>query len=151
MQVWMMKLPALAVLGILAMSCASCSVWDDMFGAEETLYDRIGGAAGADQITDQFIANVIADEWVGGRFARADMEIFKRLLAEQLCQLTGGPCVYSGRSMREAHEDMGITLREFAIVERHFAAALEAAGVAGDDKKTITRALKGMRDDIVGR
>lgn len=135
MQVWMTKLPALAVLGVLAILCASCSVWDDMFGAEKTLYDRIGGAAATEQITDQFIANVLADEWVGGRFARADMVKFKRLIAEQLCQLTGGPCVYSGRSMREAHKDMGITLREFSIVGRHFAAALESAGVAGDDKK----------------
>jgi hemoglobin len=51
-------------------------------------------------------------------FADTDIARFRRLLAEQLCQLSGGPCQYSGGTMADSHSDFNITLADFdALVE----------------------------------
>ena len=42
-------------------------------------------------------------------FADTDIAEFRRLMIEQLCDLSGGPCTYGGRTMAESHAGMGVT------------------------------------------
>jgi hemoglobin len=50
-------------------------------------------------------------------------------LADQLCEATGGPCTYTGRSMAETHAGMQTTAGEFDVVMRHLDAALDELNV----------------------
>ena len=38
---------------------------------------------------------------------------------DQLCEATGGPRTYTGRSMRETHDGMKTTAGEFDVVMGH--------------------------------
>ncbi len=116
----------------------------------ESLYDRIGGTDGITVVVDNFVANVAADEMIIDRFAETDIPNLKRLMVEQVCEATGGPCSYSGRSMLQTHTGMGVTEMEFTIIAEHFAAAMDQAGVGQAEKDTIMGVLGSMHDDIVG-
>jgi len=115
------------------------------------LYERIGAQDGIATVVDGFLGKVGGDDRVNARFADTDMPKLRALLIEQVCEATGGPCTYSGKSMLDAHRGMNITEDEFGIVAAHFAAAMSDAGVSADDNGVIMGVLAGMHDDIVGK
>ena len=71
--------------------------------AQPRLYDRLGGAAGVAAIADTLIDRVAADPRLGRSFKDTNLGRIKKLFAEQICDLSGGPCRYSGDSMKEVH------------------------------------------------
>lgn len=127
--------------------CVSCSVMAD----GHQLYERIGAQDGIATVVDGFLGKVGGDDRVNARFADTDMPKLRALLIEQVCEATGGPCTYSGKSMLDAHRGMNITEDEFGIVAAHFAAAMSDVGVSADDNGVIMGVLAGMHDDIVGK
>src|SRR5579862_8220737 len=77
--------------------------------ASGTLYDQIGGESRMRAVVEDFTAIVLADERINFTFADTDMKRFKQLLFEQLCNITQGPCQYTGRDMATAHQKLAIT------------------------------------------
>ena len=85
---------------------------------QKSLYDRLGGQGALVAVVDDFVGNVAADNRINKFFARTDIPRLKRLLVEQICAGTGGPCTYTGRDMKSAHAGMGINDAQFnALVE----------------------------------
>jgi hemoglobin len=63
------------------------------------------------------------DARINGYFAETDLAALNTLLVEQICEATDGYCVYSGRSMLEAHAGLCISDGDFdALVEDLLAA-----------------------------
>ena len=137
--------------GMSAVAGVSLCVCSAVMADGHLLYERIGAQDGIATVVDGFLGKVGADDRVNGRFAETDMPKLRGLLIEQVCEATGGPCEYSGKSMLDAHKGMNITEAEFGIVAAHFAAAMSDAGVSADDNGTIMGVLAGMHDDIVGQ
>ena len=99
---------ALILFALLAFACAH----------QQPLYQRLGGEPVVTAIVDSFIERFADDTRVAPTFAKTDIPKFRRLLIEQICNLTGGGCTYTGRSMPSSHEGMKITESQFnAIVE----------------------------------
>lgn len=118
---------------------------------EASLYDRLGGMAAINAVVDEFTARVAADDRVNESFAETDIPKFKMLLAEQICEATGGPCTYSGRDMPTTHKGMNITEEQFNITGGHLAGALDKFNVPEQEKKELLTAIGSMKDDIVGK
>ena len=78
-----------------------------------SLYDRLGGKAAITAVIDTFVARVAADPRINKKFARTNIPRVKAMLVDQVCQQTGGPCTYTGRSMKDAHRGMKVTEGEF--------------------------------------
>src|SRR5262245_52204124 len=79
-----------------------------------SLYDRLGGTTAIASVVDGFVANVAADTRINKFFTRvakdtAAMRQFKQKLVDQVCQGSGGPCTYTGKDMKTAHQGMGLT------------------------------------------
>ena len=72
----------------------------------DAVYQQFGEKTGIDKVVADFLPLLLADNRIKDSFKDADMERLGNLLAEQFCQLTGGPCAYSGKEMREVHKDM---------------------------------------------
>ena len=117
---------------------------------EQRLYERIGEEAAITTVIDSFIDKVAGDERVNGRFVDTDIENLKRLLVEQVCEATGGPCVYSGLNMLDTHRGLSITNEEFTIVATHFSSAMRSSGISTSDHDIIMDVLADMKGDIVG-
>ena len=70
-------------------------------------------------------------------------------VAGQLCEAAGGPCAYTGRSMRDTHAGMKTTAGEFDVVMQHLGAALDDLHVPKTEHDELVDLLRPMRDDIV--
>jgi hemoglobin len=116
---------------------------------EASLYDRLGGLKAITAVIDDFVANVAADNRINQFFAHTDIPNLKRLLVEQVCEATGGPCKYTGRTMKEAHEGMGISDAQFDALVEDLVKALDQHNVGAKEKNELLSALGMMRTDIV--
>lgn len=114
-----------------------------------TLYDRLGGKDAITSVVDSFVAIVGKDARINKKFARSDGARVKSMLVDQVCSATGGPCTYSGRSMKDAHRNMGVTEGEFDALVEDLVASLNAHNVPKAEQDELLSALGTMKADIV--
>ena len=115
----------------------------------ETLYERLGGKDAITAVIDDFVARCAADERINGKFARTDIARLRRMLVDQVCQASGGPCTYQGRDMRETHDGMGVTAGEFDALVDDLVATLNQFTVPKPEQDELLGLLGPMRPDIV--
>lgn len=115
----------------------------------DTLYERLGGTDAITAVVDDFVGRCAADDRVNGKFARTDIDRLKRMLVDQICQASGGPCSYQGRAMRETHDAMGVTAGEFDALVEDLVATLNQFGVPKPVQDELLGLLGPMRADIV--
>jgi hemoglobin len=119
-----------------------------------TLYQRLGGREAIKQVVDDFVANLAADPRVSGRFKVLDGAKVARLqtnLADQICDVTGGPCAYLGKDMKAVHAGMGITEAEWNATVEDLVKSLNKFKVGAKEQQELLSALGGMKKDIVGQ
>jgi hemoglobin len=150
------------MLGALSFSLAACAgdssegrrpaarMAEEQRPAPKTpLYDRLGGQAGITAVVDAFVARVAADDRINSYFENADLPKLKDRLVEQICQASGGPCKYEGRSMKDVHKSMKITNEAFDALLADLSATLDRFRVTSRDKDQLLALLTPMRNDIV--
>lgn len=117
---------------------------------QKSLYDRLGGKPAIQAVVDDFIGNVAADKRINSFFANTNIPRLNMMLVSQICEATGGPCKYEGRSMKAAHTGMNLSDMHFnALVED--LKSLNKFNVPEREKKELLTALAAMRGDIVGK
>jgi hemoglobin len=114
-----------------------------------SLYDRLGGQAAIEAVVDEFIFNVAMDDRINGFFVNTDISSFRQLLIDFICQGTGGPCVYTGRSMRDAHAGMGVTQADFNALVEDLVAALNTFNVPAAEQAELLGLLAPLQSQIV--
>jgi hemoglobin len=115
----------------------------------KTLYDRLGGGDAINALTESWVARVGGDDRANGKFARTDIERLMKEVVDQLCEATGGPCTYTGRSMLETHAGMKVTAGEFDVVMQHLDATLDELNIPKTEHDELVGLLRPMRADIV--
>jgi len=113
------------------------------------LYDRLGGLDAITAVVDSFVARCAADDRINRKFARTDVPRLKKMLVDQVCEATGGPCIYSGRDMRETHDGMGVTAGEFDALVEDLGATLEEFSVPEAEQAELVGILGPFRGEIV--
>ena len=116
---------------------------------QKSLYERLGGQPAITAVVDQFVANVAADKRINAFFANADIPGLKGKLVDQVCQASGGPCTYTGKDMKTAHQGMGIKDADFSALVEDLTAALEQFEVPEKEKSELLGLLAPMKSDIV--
>jgi hemoglobin len=117
--------------------------------ADTTLYERLGGQSGVAAISDTLIDRVSADVRLGRSFKDTNLGRIKRLLAEQLCDLSGGPCHYSGDSMKEVHAGHHISEAEFYGMVDALRTILKERQVGIAASNQLLRLLAPMKREVV--
>ena len=118
---------------------------------QKSLYDRLGGPGAITAVVDDFVGNVAADNRINKFFAKTDIPRLKRLLVEQICAGTGGPCTYTGRDMRSVHAGMGITDAQFNALVEDLVKSLDKFKVPEKEKGELLGILGPMKPSIVGQ
>lgn len=118
-------------------------------GPSGTIYEGLGGKAGVAAISDELIDRVAADPVLGRSFAATNLARIKNLLAEQICDLAGGPCHYSGDPMRQVHAGHHITEAEFYRMVDELRAILKQRHVGVAATNGLLRLLAPMKRDVV--
>jgi hemoglobin len=124
--------------------CGACAAV-----AGENLYARLGGASGVEAIATTLIDRVAADPVMGPSFKDSKLDRIKRLLAEQICDLAGGPCRYSGDTMKEVHAGHHISDAQFYRMVATLREILRERGVDQRSTNQLLRLLAPMKRDVV--
>ena len=117
--------------------------------ASPTLYEKIGGEAKVRAIAEEFTAAILADDRINFTFAESDVKKFTQLFFEQLCNITGGPCKYSGRDMHEAHAKLAINNAQFNAIAEDLYIAFDKVHVPYYLQNRVMVMLAPMQKDIV--
>jgi hemoglobin len=143
----------LFLLGALYMCVAINTVF-----AADTVYDHLGGKKtgmkNIKKVVDDFVGTCTTDDRIKSFFAKtaADpkrLAKFKKNLTDQICQAVGGPCKYKGKSMKDAHQGMGIGEADFNALVENLSNTLTKDGVKDEDKTAILNVLGPMKTDVV--
>ena len=118
---------------------------------QKSLCDRLGGKPAIQAVVDDFIGNVAADNRINSFFANTNIPRLNMMLVNQICEATGGPCKYEGRSMKTAHTGMGLSDANFNALVDDLVKSLNKFNVPEREKKELLTALAAMRGDIVGK
>ncbi len=121
----------------------------DAAAQQKSLYERLGGKPAIEAVVKDFAGRALADPRIKAKFARSDGDRLVAMLVEQICAQTGGPCTYTGRSMKETHRSMGVTEGEFDALVEDLVASLDHFKVPEKEKTELLTALGTMKGDIV--
>jgi hemoglobin len=100
---------------------------------ETTLYMKYGSRV-TSGMAECLYDRLLDDPELAPFFEAVDIDRLREHVADFLSVLTGGPDMYRGRDLREAHSDYRITAAHFEMVMAHIAAAIrgyEADVVSG--------------------
>ena len=114
-----------------------------------SLYERLGGLDPITAVVDSFVARCAGDDRINGKFERTDIPRLKKMLVDQVCEVTGGPCTYTGRDMRQTHDGMQVTAGEFDALVEDLVGTLDEFDVPKADQDEVLALLGPMRGEIV--
>src|SRR5262245_4126692 len=92
---------------------------------DKSLYQRLGGKSAIEAVVKDLAGRALADARIKQKFAKSDPDRLVSSLVQQICAATGGPCKYTGRSMKDAHRNMGVTDGEFNALVEDLTASLD--------------------------
>jgi hemoglobin len=118
--------------------------------SSDSLYDRLGGEATVTALIDTFYERIIADDDLRPFFEHSSMDTLRRMQREFIAAALGGPIVYAGRSIREAHAGRGITKKHLALFIEHLMESLKVHDISDQDSYDIISRLNKYADDVTG-
>ena len=114
-----------------------------------SVYDEIGGSASVKAAVTVFYDRVLADPSIAHWFEGIDMTRLKAHQRAFLAAALGGPELFAGRGMAQAHAGLDITPEAFDTVVEHLAVSLHDLGVTDDVVASIRERIEPLRADVV--
>jgi hemoglobin len=120
----------------------------------QSLYERLGGAAGINTLVDEIVAAHLDNPLISARFrpVAADPEklsAVKDHLHKFLAAGSGGPNDYAGRSMPEAHRGMNISVAEYMAAVDDIMGVLEQNRIDEVTRKDMLAIAYALKNEIV--
>ena len=118
----------------------------------DSLYKRLGGYDAVAAVADDFIGRLATDKQLGKFLTGLSEDSKKRLrqlLVDQLCAVTGGPCLYVGRDMKTSHKGLGISESDWDVAAKHLVATLNKFKVGKKEQDEVVAAVTSLKADIV--
>ena len=142
-----LKTPAI-LLGLLVSTLilTGCQSWQSR--ESDDLYQQLGQRSGIEAIVEDLLYLIVEDERINASFADVDVAQFHERLSDQLCELSGGPCTYTGRNMRELHAHMNVTDTQFNALAENLILAMEQNHVPTGAQNRLLDKLVPMYPDI---
>ena len=122
---------------------------------QPSLYERLGGIYSLATVVDDFIDRVMTDPRPNANPAvnephhRVPLAGFKYLVTEMVGWAAGGPQKYTGRPMRESHEHLNITPKEWEAFMDDFQQTLDKFGVPAAEQAELKTIVNSTYGDIV--
>ena len=113
-----------------------------------TLYVKYGSRL-TSGMAECFYDRMLVDPDLAPFFEGIDIETLREHLADFLTVLTGGPNLYKGRDLLEAHKGLKISEADFDRLMVHVAAAAEELEIEPEDIATVADAIIGLKDQVV--
>jgi hemoglobin len=122
---------------------------------EQTLYQRLGGAYAVATVVDDFVERLLVNDVLNANPAikeardRVPKAGLKFHVTALVCQVTGGPEQYSGRSMKESHKHLNISEKEWQAMAADFKLTLDKFKVPQKEQDELFAIVGTTKADIV--
>lgn len=133
---------------LLVLGAAGCA---PLPASPPTLYQRLGGEAGVSAWVGRTLERAAHDPRTRRSFDGTRLAALQKSIAQQICALAGGGCVYEGETMARSHHDARIAASEFDAMVAILREEIDAQGVDAAAKNELLRLLAPMKRDIVAR
>jgi hemoglobin len=121
------------------------------------LYERLGGLKGITVVVDDFINRLVANKTLNMNPAidagrkRSPAPYLKFQVSQLICELSGGPCKYTGQAMKESHAHLNISEKEWGVMAKEFQKSLDKFKVPAAEQKELFDMVGKTKADIVVR
>jgi len=115
----------------------------------DQLYKAFGEKAGLVTLMDDFMVRLLADPRTRPHFQPSNQQRVKEQLVDQLCSLSGGPCVYKGADMKSAHANLDIKKSDFHALVEVLQQSMDAKGIAFRTQNQMLALLAPMHRDTI--
>lgn len=122
---------------------------------QPALYERLGGVYSIAAVVDDFIERLLINDTLNANpaIAKARDSVpkagLKYRVTELVCQATGGPCKYTGRSMKDSHAHLNISEQQWQAMSTDFKATLDAFKVPDAEQEELFAIVESTKGDIV--
>lgn len=119
------------------------------------LYERLGGLAPISVMVSDFIDALVPDPVLNSNPAidaarkRIPPPYLKYHVTALVCQVTGGPCAYHGRAMKDSHAHLNITEREWDRMVTIFKEVLAKHRVPAKETQELIEIVGSTKGEIV--
>ncbi len=123
--------------------------------ADTSLYARLGGVYAIATVVDDFIERLLvnntlnANPRINEARARVPKAGLKYQVTALVCQVTGGPCTYTGRSMKASHAHLNINEEQWQAMVTEFRATLNKFSVPAKEQGELIAIVGTTKPDIV--
>ncbi|HEU0203406.1 MAG TPA: group 1 truncated hemoglobin [Burkholderiaceae bacterium] len=142
------------VLGVGAMAASAAA---QQAGTQKPLYERLGGLKGITVVVDDFIDRLVANKTLNKNPAidagrkSSPAPYLKFQVSQLVCEVSGGPCKYTGRDMKSAHVHLNISEKEWDVMAGEFKKSLDKYKVRAAEQKELFEIVGKTKPDIVVR
>ena len=122
---------------------------------QPSLYERLGGAYSIATVVDDFIERLLVNGTLNANPAinearrRVPKAGLKFHVTTLVCEVSGGPCKYTGRARKESHQQLNITQAEWDAMVVDFKATLNKFKVPQREQQELITIVGSTRSDIV--
>lgn len=124
---------------------------------EETksLYERLGGLKHITPVVEDFVDRLLGNPTIarnpaiGAVRRHSPPSYLKFQLSQLVCEMSGGPCLYTGLAMKESHLPLNIGPREWEAMGEELKKSLDRFKVPEVEQREIFELFGETRGDIV--
>jgi hemoglobin len=108
-------------------------------------------------VSDDFINRLVANKTLNQNPAinagrkNSPPPYLKFQVSQLVCEASGGPCKYTGKSMKESHAHLNISEKEWEIMAAEFRKSLNKFKVPAAEQKELFAIVGKTKADIVAR
>ena len=123
--------------------------------ATKSLYERLGGVYSIATVVDAFIERLLVNDTLNANRAinearsRVPRAGLKFHVTSMVCEVTGGPCKYAGRAMKESHTHLYINEAQWQAMVVDFRKTLDKYKVAPREQEELITIVGSTKKDIV--
>ena len=128
----------------------------DSATVQASLHERLGGKAGIETIVHEVVEAhmtnpVIAPRFLPYRDEPEKLAVIKGHLRDFFGAGAGGPEIYSGRSMSEAHAGMNISTAEYVAAIDDILKVLRARGIDDQTQSDVLAIVYSLKEEMIGK
>ena len=135
-----------------AAACAASTPEPSNAPKPNSLYVQLGGYDKLVAFREDFLGRMLKDSITAPFFAglsQKELDRLRQMVVDQLCEVTGGPCIYVGKSMKEAHKNLGITPDVWNEAMRLFNLTMDDFHMTRDQKNQLLAIVRSVEPEIV--
>jgi len=117
--------------------------------ADDSLYRDLGGKEGITRIVDAEMVRHLANPRIKAQFDDTNIDRLKGKIVIFICDISGGPCKYTGPDLHTVHKGMHLTEADFNSFVEDMQSAMDELGVPFSTQNRLLARLAPFERDVV--